>query len=61
MFSKAPGNVIARWMGRVGFHLKPLADRTHALIRESDRIFADETTLPTLAPYASFEDRRRLL
>lgn len=43
-------NVMAGWMGRVGFHLEPLADRILALIREGDRIFADETTLPTLAP-----------
>ncbi len=43
-------NVMAGWMGRVGFHLEPLADRVLALIREGDRIFADETTLPTLAP-----------
>jgi transposase len=43
-------NVMAGWMGRVGFHLEPLADRILALIRDGDRIFADETTLPTLAP-----------
>jgi transposase len=41
---------MAGWMGRVGFHLEPLADRILALIRDGDRIFADETTLPTLAP-----------
>ena len=43
-------NVMAGWMGRVGFHLEPLANRILALIRDGDRIFADETTLPTLAP-----------
>jgi len=37
-------------MGRVGFHLEPLADRVLAHIRNGERIFADETTLPTLAP-----------
>ena len=41
---------MAGWMGRVGFHLEPLADGILALIRDGDRIFADETTLPTLAP-----------
>lgn len=41
---------MAGWMGRVGFHLEPLADRILAIIRDGDRTFADETTLPTLAP-----------
>lgn len=43
-------SVMAGWMGRVGFHLEPLADRILALIRAGERVFADETTLPTLAP-----------
>jgi len=41
---------MASWMGHVGFHLEPLADRLFQLIRAGDRIFADETTLPVLAP-----------
>jgi len=43
-------NLMAGWMGHVGFHLEPLADRLFQLIRAGDRIFADETTLPVLAP-----------
>ena len=43
-------STMADWMGRVGFHLQPLADRILAHIRAGERIFADETTLPTLAP-----------
>ena len=42
--------VLAGWMGHIGFHLEPLADRILQIIREGPRIFADETTLPTLAP-----------
>jgi hypothetical protein len=45
-----PRNLMAGWMGRVGFHLEPLADRVLHHIRMGERIFADETTLPTLAP-----------
>jgi transposase len=43
-------NVMAGWMGRVGFHLEPLAERVLACIKTGERVFADETTLPTLAP-----------
>lgn len=43
-------NLMAGWMGHVGFHLEPLADRLFQLIRDGERIFADETTLPVLAP-----------
>jgi transposase len=39
---------MAGWMGHVGFHLEPLADRLFQLVRDGDRIFADETTLPVL-------------
>ncbi|HZS81327.1 MAG TPA: IS66 family transposase [Stellaceae bacterium] len=45
-------NLMAGWMGRVGFHLEPLAERVLHHIRAGERIFADETTLPTLAPGA---------
>ena len=41
---------MAQWMGRVGFELEPLADAILARIKQGTRIFADETTLPTLAP-----------
>jgi transposase len=47
-----PRNLMAGWMGRIGFHLEPLADRVLQHIRRGERIFADETTLPTLAPGA---------
>jgi transposase len=43
-------NLMAGWMGRIGFHLEPLAERVLHHIRAGPRIFADETTLPTLAP-----------
>lgn len=43
-------NLMAGWMGRVGFHLEPLADRILQHVRAGERVFADETTLPTLAP-----------
>lgn len=41
---------MAQWMGRVGFELEPLADAIMARIKQGERVFADETTLPTLAP-----------
>ena len=41
---------MANWMGHIGFHLEPLAQRLFDLIREGERIFADETTLPVLSP-----------
>jgi transposase len=47
-----PRNLMAGWMGRIGFHLEPLADRVLHHIRRGERIFADETTLPTLDPGA---------
>jgi len=42
--------LMAGWMGRVGFHLEPLADRILSQVRAGERVFADETTPPTLAP-----------
>ena len=41
---------MAQWMGKLGFELEPLADYVLARIKQGERIFADETTLPTLAP-----------
>jgi transposase len=43
-------SLMAQWMGRVGFELEPLADAILERIKQGERIFADETTLPTLAP-----------
>lgn len=41
---------MAQWMGKIGFELEPLAEHILARIKQGERIFADETTLPTLAP-----------
>lgn len=43
-------SLMAQWMGRVGFELEPLADAILGHIKQGERIFADETTLPTLSP-----------
>jgi len=37
--------LMAQWMGKLGF-----ADYLFDEIKKGERIFADETTLPTLAP-----------
>jgi transposase len=42
--------LMAQWMGRLGFELEILAEYILTLIKKGERIFADETTLPTLAP-----------
>ncbi len=42
--------LMAQWMGRIGFELEPLADHLLLRIKQGERVFADETTLPTLAP-----------
>ncbi|MGF6179004.1 IS66 family transposase, partial [Ensifer sp. 4252] len=42
--------IMARWMGKLGFELELLADYTFSQIKRGERIFADETTLPTLVP-----------
>src|ERR1700756_1407479 len=43
-------SLMAQWMGKVGFELQPLADYVLEKIKQGERVFADETTLPTLAP-----------
>jgi transposase len=43
-------SLISQWMGKVGFELQPLADYVLEKIKQGERVFADETTLPTLAP-----------
>lgn len=43
-------SLMAQWMGKVSFELTPLADYVLERIKQAERIFADETTLPTLAP-----------
>lgn len=42
--------LMAQWMGRLGFELDILADHLFTQVKKGERIFADETTLPTLAP-----------
>lgn len=42
--------LMAQWMGKLGFELDILADYILNEIKKAERIFADETTLPTLAP-----------
>ena len=41
---------MAQWMGRVGFELEILAAHVMSEILKGPRVFADKTSLPTLAP-----------
>ncbi len=41
--------LMAQWMGRIGFELEPLAEHPLLRIKQGERIFVDEMTLPTLA------------
>jgi transposase len=41
---------MAQWMGHLGFELQILADYILERVKAGERVFADETTLPTLAP-----------
>lgn len=43
-------SLMAQWMGHLGFELQILADYVIERVKEGKRVFADETTLPTLAP-----------
>lgn len=43
-------SLMAQWMGYLGFELKILADYILEKIKAGERVFADETTLPTLLP-----------
>jgi transposase len=42
--------MLANWAGRVAFHLAPLIDALIDDLKASDHLFADETTVPVLAP-----------
>ena len=42
-------SLMAQWMGHLGFELQILADYILERVKAGDRVFADETTLPTLA------------
>jgi transposase len=48
--------LMAQWMGKLGFELEILADYLFDEIKKGERIFADETTLPTLAPRFRFDE-----
>lgn len=41
---------MSQWMGRVGFELEILAGHVLAEVYKGERVFADETSLPSLAP-----------
>lgn len=43
-------SLMAQWMGHLGFELQICADYILERVKEGERVFADETTLPTLAP-----------
>nr|WP_319484897.1 IS66 family transposase [uncultured Cohaesibacter sp.] len=43
-------SLMAQWMGHLGFELQMLSDYVLERIKQGERVFADETTLPTLAP-----------
>ncbi|ESX19221.1 hypothetical protein X765_32150 [Mesorhizobium sp. LSHC440B00] len=43
-------SLMTQWMGKVGFELQPLADHILERIKQGERVFPDETTLPTSAP-----------
>ncbi|WP_316399583.1 IS66 family transposase, partial [Bradyrhizobium sp. 33ap4] len=42
--------LMAQWMGKLGFELEIIADYIFSEVKKAERVFADETTLPTLAP-----------
>jgi transposase len=46
--------LMAQWMGRTGFELDILADHVLGEVLKGPRVFADETSLPTLAPLLDF-------
>ncbi|WP_436004478.1 IS66 family transposase, partial [Rhizobium sp. LjRoot30] len=43
-------SLMAQWMGHLGFELQLLADYILERVKAGERVFADETSLPTLAP-----------
>jgi transposase len=42
--------MLANWAGRIAFHVAPIIDAMIDELKASDRLFADETTVPVLAP-----------
>ena len=43
-------SVLADWVGRASFHLTPIVARMAALLKQSGKLFMDETTAPVLDP-----------
>ena len=43
-------SMLANWAGRIAFHVAPIIDAMIDELKSSDRLFADETTVPVLAP-----------
>lgn len=42
--------VLADWVGKAAFHLKPVVDRLADHLKRSSKLFMDETTAPVLDP-----------
>lgn len=42
--------VLADWVGKAAFHLRPIVDRLAEHLRRSGKLFMDETTAPVLDP-----------
>ena len=42
--------VLADWVGKAAFHLKPIVDRLAEHLKRSGKLFMDETTAPVLDP-----------
>lgn len=43
-------STLADWVGRAAWYLRPLRDHILERLRQSERLFADETTAPVLEP-----------
>lgn len=43
-------STLADWVGRAAWYLRPIRDHILERLRQSDRLFADETTAPVLEP-----------
>ena len=42
--------ILANWMGKMSFHLAPVVDHMFKDLKNSDKLFADETRCPVLDP-----------
>ena len=42
--------VLADWVGKAAFHLKPVVDRLAEHLKQSGKLFMDETNAPVLDP-----------